>query len=313
MTPQEEEEWNRQRWEEAQTPQGPDWQPAKGGDYSGYLGAEMQREGESPRKYDEYYTGQVNNPYRWGGVMGQAEGGYIVPGTSGADVDVARYRGLGEAAYGTAGPAIDRVRTREGRGLVLGSLGHIQAVADGRESESLRLGQEQARQAALAQQSMAASVRGGAAARAAASSAAGRGVARSNAQIANYARAGQAAEMAQARQQLMQGTTGLRGQDLGLASSQAELEAKQRSLNEQQQQAYERMGWETRNADMQAAAERRRQVQNQQLADRKAKAAEQAQQEKEVLDWTSFGLGTISRLSDARAKIPVGSLASLMR
>lgn len=306
--PTPEEEAERLRWEEAQKPLGPEWQGRpRDIDYTGYLGAQY------PRRYDENYSGNVSDPYRWGGSAGQAEGGFIVPGTSGADVDITRYRGMGETAYGTAGPAIDRTRTNESRGLVMGSLSHLQGVAGGRNSEALRLGQEQARQVALGQQSNAASVRGGAMARAAASRTAGRNIARSNAEIANYARAGQAEEMAHARPLLMGGLSGLRGQDLGLATSQADFEAKQRALNEQQQQAYERMGWETRNTDMQAAAERRRQVQEQQLADRKAKAAERAQTEREILDWASMGVGAAAGMvSDERAKIRVGSLAKLM-
>lgn len=277
-----------------------------------------ERYGYNENPINRNWTGQLGDPRRYRGKGYYQENGQYVPGTSGAEQEVARYQGMGMATQAPVG--IDRTRTGESRGLMMGSLGHLQNVADGRESEALRLGQDQARQAALGQTSMAASVRGGAMARAAASSAANRGIARSNAQIANYARAGQAAEMQQARQQLMQGSTGLRTQDLGLAGSQADLAARQRALDEHRQQTYEGMASDVTDAELFARLEAQKQDEQQAAAQRRQRAAEkQADTDKafDIFNVATGGVGGfLGDLSDERAKtniVPVGSLARFMR
>ncbi len=265
---------------------------------------------------DASYNGPMADPRRWGGTSGQVVNGYIQPGTSGADVDVARYRSMGEAAGQMQGPQINQARTGESRGLQMGSLASLEDVAAGRSSEALRMGQAQARDAALGQQSMAASVRGGAMARAGAARAANLNSARTQAQIMNSARAGQAAEMADARGRLFQGATQQRAQDLALATDQAKLQAQQRALNEQQQQGLERMGWDVRSADQGAGLETQQQMDAQKAANRKYRLAERQQEEQAYITAGSTVLGAMGGMSDERAKtqiMPVGSLARLMR
>jgi hypothetical protein len=266
---------------------------------------------------DPSFTGQSTDTQRWGGSRGDVVNGWIQPGTSGADKDVNRYRGLGEAAAQQTGPVIDQAASNETREMYLGSLAGLNRTARGLDSRAMDLGAQQSIDAANAQRGMAASVRGGPMARAAASRMAERSAARTGADIMNMARAGQAQEMSNARHQLVQGSTQLRGQDLGLSTSQAQLEAQQRALNEQQQQAYERMGWDTRNADMMAGEETRQREQAQIVEERKARAAQRQKKYDEMLFAGSTVLGGLTGfMSDERAKtdiVPVGSLARLMR
>lgn len=280
-----------------------------------------ERYGYNENRRNAHWTGQNGDPRRWRGKGYYQVDGQYVPGTSGAEEDVARYRGMGaqtqDAVQVDRGPMSQNF---ESRGFVLGSLGSLQRVANGQDSQALRLGQQQAAQAANAQRSMAASVRGGPMARAAAARAGDLNMARSNAQIRNMARAGQAQEMANARAQLMQGSTNLRGQDIGMASTNADLVARQRALDEHRQQTYEGLASDVTDAELFARQEAAKQDEARAAALRQQRAAEkQADIDKsfDIFSAATGGLGGFfGDLSDRRAKtnvVPVGPLARVMR
>jgi hypothetical protein len=126
-----------------------------------------------------------------------------------------------------------------------------------------------------------------------------------------------AAETARDQAAYAGGVNTMRGQDLTLATTQAQLEAQQSALNEQRQQAYEKMGWDTRNAQLQAGLERKRQDEAQALAKRQQRNADEQQTWTTIKDGASLGLGGIlGVLSDPRTKtnvVPIGGLSRLRR
>lgn len=191
------------------------------------------------------------NPRAWGGQGRRLDAnGNPIPGTSGAEIDAKRYQAMG--AQGQAAPIVDPARSNETRAMALGSLGILGDTAAGGTTRVDALGHDLASATQNAGYSQAASVRGGAMARAAASRAATMqgavGMARANQQIA----AQHAAGMANARGAYAGATTGLRGQDLGLATTNAALEMGQRGQNEGRSQFYEGLGFDTANAENEA-------------------------------------------------------------
>jgi hypothetical protein len=175
----------------------------------------------------------------------------VIAHTSTADRDAARYRSM--AGQTQDAPVIDQAASNESRGIQMGSLGILENAANGSTvSPAAQLGYAQGRMAQNSAASMAASTRGGPTARAAASRFVGQNMGANQARTNLGASAAQANAMATARGQYMDATTGMRGQDLGLATDQAKLEAQQRALGAQHEQAYEQLGWQTKNAQLNA-------------------------------------------------------------
>lgn len=217
------------------------------------------KEGEPPTRPDDpsvkpggstnVYDRGAADPRQWGGY-GRAIGadGRSLVGTSGGEKDVARYRQMGAAR--DAAPVIDQTRSNETRGIQDRALGYLGSAAMGQGLLSRRLGEQRLAADLNAGRSLAAGVRGGAAARAATmervNQEAGGVAARSR--MATDAAA--AAEQAGARGAYMSGTTNQRAQDLGLASSQAGLEIGQRTADDQREGFYEGLGWDTANAQL---------------------------------------------------------------
>jgi len=205
--------------------------------------------GSSETSYAQPQGDRTFVPTIWGG-QGESIGpdGQPILGTSGAEQDLARYQQMG-AAVPTSGPQIDQSRSNDSRGFSMGALGLLGTTASGAEpSQAELLGQQQTRNAQNAQISMGASVRGGAMARAAAGRAATMGAATTGQIGAQQQAATRAGEMATARDAYFGAATGQRGQDLGLATSQAQLNAQQRAQNEQHDQFYQGLGYNTKKA-----------------------------------------------------------------
>ncbi len=181
------------------------------------------------------------------------ENGNVLYGTSGVEKDVDRYRAMaGETPQ--SGPAIDQRRPDETRAMGMGSLGLLGATAAGATpSAAEALSKQQTRDAQAAQYSMGASVRGGAMARAAAARSANMGAVNLAQVGAQQRQALRAGEMASARDAYFGAASGMRGQDLGIATDQAKLDAAQRNSNEQRDQFYEGLGFGTKKAGVDAA------------------------------------------------------------
>ncbi len=162
-------------------------------------------------------------------------------------LDIQRARQLaGEGQLG--GPEIDQRQSNQSRGIQMGALGVMRDAAEGRQTRTDTLGRELSNQENNSTRSMAASVRGGAMARAAASRAGaaqiGQDTGRANQQIA----AQRAANMASARGQYGEALGGMRSDDLAQASSQANLNVGQRNANHSREQFQERMAFDIANA-----------------------------------------------------------------
>lgn len=164
-------------------------------------------------------------------------GGYA----GGATDDMGRYRGMGAAPVYATGPAIDQARSNQVRGMQLGSLQDIERRAGGMTTQAQMLQQQQTQGAMHGAMSNAASIKGGAMARAAAARGAQNQVAQIQAQGNQDQMALRAREMADAAGIYGKATADLRGQDLGVANSQAGLNVGQAAQNDQREKFYEDM------------------------------------------------------------------------
>jgi hypothetical protein len=187
----------------------------------------------------------------WGGQGNSVDGqGRVIQGTSGAALDANRYRGLGQQPQHASGPQIDTGRADQSRAIGMGSLGLLQGRASGDETPAQRLSQQQTQGAVNGVYSGAASIKGGAMARAAAQRGAVSAGARLQAQGNQDTQALRAREMADAAGQYMGASSAQRQTDLGLANSQASLEMGQRAANDQREGFYEGKSIETKNAEL---------------------------------------------------------------
>ncbi len=175
------------------------------------------------------------DPLVWGGQKGDAQ----------ADID--RYRRMANNGN-TVAPVIDQSRSGETRGLSMDALSMLRQRAEGAQTPADILAQRQTQGAVNGIQSGAASIRGGAGARAAAARGAMATGARVGAQGAQDAAAMHARGQADAANQLFGASSAQRGQDLTAATAQAKLEADQRVANDQRKLHYDQAGWNTGNA-----------------------------------------------------------------
>ncbi len=135
-------------------------------------------------------------------------------------------------------------------------------------------------------------------------------------QGAQQAMDGRAAETARDQSVFAGSANTVRGQDIAVASANATLDAQQRQLNQQHEQANERLAWDTRNAQQQAAGEFQRQQDGRANAERAARDAEIAADWEKAKTGASIGLGVLGMVSDERAKqsvVPMGALGALIR
>lgn len=198
-------------------------------------------------------TPRINDPRRYSGrgEARDAEGlaGEAVPGTAGAQDDINRYRGAAWNPTHQNAVQIDQTRSNEARALGGGALGMLRARAEGAETPAQRLAREQTQGAVAGVQSGAASIKGGAGARAAAARGAMGSAQRVAAMGTQDMQALRAREMADAAGQYFGGASAQRGQDLTLAGDQARLEAAHRAAQDQREQYYEQAAFDVGNAD----------------------------------------------------------------
>ncbi len=164
--------------------------------------------------------------------------------------DVGRYRGLGASG---AAPTPQIAQPDQARDLSNDAIGMLGARAQGAMTPADILAQQQTQGAVNGIQSGAASIKGGAGARAAAARGAIMTGARVGAQGAQDQQALHARGMADAAGQYFGAATAQRGEEAGLATSQAQLEAQQRAQAEQRGEFYEGLGQDTKNSALGAS------------------------------------------------------------
>lgn len=198
------------------------------------------------------------DPFAWGGQGDDVdENGNPVAGTSGLARDVQRWQQMGQVGEQQQGPQISQAFPNQSRGVIMGGLANLAARSQGGQpSVAEQAGTAQAAASANNLQGTAGTVRGGAAARAAAANIANRQGAMVRARQVGVNAATRAEDMANARQDFVGATGALRGQDIGLATSQADLEAKQRQLNDQRENFFENQAQRAKDAQLGARLNR---------------------------------------------------------
>ena len=251
-------------------------------------------------------------------------------GQNAYDRDVDRYRARGEAAQGRGAPTLDQTQASQSRGLQLSALELMRRQAAGQAASSSEILSQRANEnAARGAASQVTAARGPGAAVAAFNGANTAATDRSmaiNAQNANQ----RAGEISRAQGGFATGAGAVRGQDLSAATTNAQLAEQQRRLNEQKQQTEERLAYDTRRFQEGATQESLGQAyaeRDRLRANAAAKTANDIQKVKDTVS-TAASMGSSAAsasdasaqqqkkpdtASDARAKMRVGSLASLMR
>lgn len=196
------------------------------------------------------YTGPTYDESGWGGVGPDVKDGYAVPGSSGFDKDVRRHREMGADAYGRTAPTIDRTQADQARGWGAEAIGMMRQRALGQGPSAAEIaGRRMIDDQNAMTMGQAASARGGPGAQALAMRSAQFASAQNQQAGLRQMAELRAREMAEAQRDLYGASSGMRGQDIGLAVSQAEQEGRQRALNAQERQAYERMAFDVRKAE----------------------------------------------------------------
>ncbi len=234
--------------------------------------------------------------------------------------DVARSRERGAQTR----PAIqvDETQADGARQLQMGGLGMLRQQATGEAPSSAAILSQRANQGAAQAMGSAGLTKGGPGAAIAAQSratpAAAQGAMAMNAQNADR----RAGEISRGQAAFAGGALGVQGQDIAAATTNAQLEAQQRAVDEQHQQSNERLAWDTEHTRMANRLEYRRQTQTAAHNQAQALSAEAAQDYNEAMGWVGMGAGAVSGglsgagSSDPRAKtnvIDMGSLSSLRR
>ncbi len=191
--------------------------------------------------------GRTFDPLAYGGRGQDIDAnGNPVAGTSGAERDISRFDEMA-APTNVDGPTIDQTRGNESRGIGMEAAGLLKETAEGTSpSAAERFGTRQGQAAQDAQHGIAASVRGGAGARAAAARGAVSNAGTIGQQTLASNAATRAGEMANARGAYFGATSGIRGQDLNVASEKGNLDVGQRNLNDAREQFYENLGQDLR-------------------------------------------------------------------
>lgn len=229
------------------------------------------------------------------------------------DQDVDRYRQIGHNETQRGPVQINQGAANQSRGLQMGALGLLRRQADGSAPSSAAILSQRANENA-ARNASTAGARGPGAAVAAFGGAGAQASGQAMAQNAQNAQM-RASEVSRGQGAFTAGAGAMRGQDLGAATTNAQLDAQNRELAERQQQHYERMAFDTQNSQMNAANDAMNQDRLGQQQLRAQRSQEAAADWQKAKDMGSMGLGVFSGLasSDPRAKVHVGSLAHLMR
>ncbi len=285
----------------------------------GYLG-DSQGEGGA----DTISSGDINTPASeaWDPSGGgeQVVNGWKQGGTSAYDRSVDQYRQQGADAQKREANQLDLGQANGSRFLQLDALSQMRRQAEGSAPSSAAILSQRANQGA-AQQVGAAGLRKGGpgaaiAAQGMANHAAGAGALAANAQNAD-ARAG---EISRAQGAYAGGANPVQGQDIGTATTNAQLIAQQRALNEAKQQRYERMGFDTRTTQLQAGVDTEHQRAANQLSINQAQDARRAGDDARTENNINSGIGLLQGAihSDPRSKqdirpLTMGSLSRLRR
>ncbi len=179
-------------------------------------------------------------------------------GTSAWDKSVDRYRRMGADAQMRQGVQLDASQADASRGLQMDALSMLRRQADGSAPSSAAILSQRANQGAAMQVGAAGLRKGGPGAAIASMRAGGRSAGEAalgaNAQNAD-ARAG---EVSRGQGAYSSGAMGIQGQDIQGATTNAQLTAQQRGLNEARQQRFERLGFDTRTTQLQAGVDTER-------------------------------------------------------
>ena len=246
--------------------------------------------------------------------------GYEQAGTNAYDTDVARDRTMGAASNNRAAVTLDQGAANQSRALQMNGLGLMGQAARGQApSRAAALGQSSTENTIRAASAGTAGARGPGASIAAMN---GAQIVSANKMGANNAAIGdmRAAEMAKAQSEYAAGAQHVQGQDVSAATTNAQLEAQQRALNEARQQGFEKRGWDVRKTQSQAADEYAREQAAQANARARARQADQAyedaQIDKSISTFESALMGAAG--SDERMKkhirpLKMDGLSNLMR
>lgn len=233
-------------------------------------------------------TGDTSASPGWSSSGGGEEikGGYKQGGTSAYDKSVDRYRQMGADRAGRGAATLDQGQAGQTRGLQLNALEMLRRQGSGEApSAAAAVAQRANQNAALmaGQRATAARTTGGALAALRMSGGESLG--------ANAANAGaRAGEISQGQQGYAAGAGTLGGQDIGAATANANAEATQRALNQAAEQRFERLGWDTRNTQLQAGTEYNRLQHNEQFGINSYNDAKRQMEEEKM--W-----GAVSRAS----------------
>lgn len=232
------------------------------------------------------------------------------------DDAVQRYRDLG--AQKREAVQIDQRQADQTRGLQMGALGTLENAAKGNAPSQAAITGQLQRGQILGQNTQAlGGARGAAGGITAARQAGG---AMGNQLVGSLAQTtmARAGEANQDRNAFVGAAGQVRGQDIGAATTNAELVAKSRAQDEARQQGFERMGWSTRNSQLQANVELERQEQAKRAeieARRGREAAMDAETAKTAAGVGSSVVSSSLSFSDERTKrvLDMGSLAHMGR
>lgn len=244
--------------------------------------------------------------------------GYQQPGTSAYDKDVARDQAAGEAAQQRHAVQLNQGNANQSRGMQMGALGMMAGAAAGNApSRAAALGQA-ANDSAIRNTAGVAGARGPGASIAAmngAQNTMGQKMATTNAGITDM----RAGEMAKNMTDYAGGAQRVEGQDVQAATTNAQLEAQQRALNEAKQQADEARAFGVRKTQSQTADDFYRQQQAQADAIRRQQqaqaAADDATQQHDIsmVEGWLMGAGSDTRMKTNVRPLPMGGLSNLMR
>jgi hypothetical protein len=226
-------------------------------------------------------------------------------------MDVERYRAMGAQGHGPV--QLDLAHANAAGVNQLNALSQLRRQASGQAASSAEILANRANQNAIAQsgqQVTSAKSTGSALAalRNGAPSAMGQAMA-ANAQNASA----RAAEISKAQSTYAGSANQTMGQDVAQATTNAQLAAQTRALNEKRQQDFERRAFDVRKTEMGAANDAIKLQRQKDQDETAAKRDQESRDMKRATTGLSMGLGAL--FSDSRTKdhvIPVGSLSSLM-
>ena len=239
------------------------------------------------------YNAPAADEYAMNGRGYAIQNGYQQMGTSAYDQDVARDRSMGQAGMNRAGVHLNVGQSHSDRLLQMGGLAKLRAGMNGQlPSQAVAQGAV-AREGTVRQGTGA--ITGGAGGRgvAALQTAAG-GMGDQFAQTGADVNAAREAEINRDTTGFLRGALGAHGQDIGEATTQAQLEAQQRALNEARQENFENRGFDVRQQQQQAAIDNANLTADQQRLIKQEQAAYNQNQFNTLMNDAGAGAGMVT-------------------